>query len=108
EMGPVATGLGEVFHYLVVGKGDDPPSLTELTTLQDWVIAPQLRQVPGVAEVNTWGGLVKQFEVVVEPAKLIQYDLTLDDVAAALSKNNASVGGGQVTRGGESMLVQGV
>lgn len=108
EMGPVATGLGEVFHYLVVGKGDTPASLTELTTIQDWIIAPQLRQVRGVAEVNTWGGLVKQYEVVVEPSRLIKYELTLDELAAALAKNNASVGGGQVTRGGESMLVQGV
>jgi len=108
EMGPVATGLGEVFHYLVVGKGDTPASLTELTTIQDWIIAPQLRQVRGVAEVNTWGGRVKQYEVIVEPARLIKYDLTLDELADALARNNASVGGGQVTRGGESMLVQGV
>jgi cobalt-zinc-cadmium resistance protein CzcA len=108
EMGPVATGLGEVFHYLVVGKGDKPASLTELTTAQDWIIAPQLRQVRGVAEVNTWGGHVKQFEVVVEPSRLIKYALTLDEISEALAKNNASVGGGQVTRGGESMLVHGV
>ena len=108
EMGPVATGLGEVFHYLVIGKGESPASLTELTTVQDWIIAPQLRQVPGVAEVNTWGGLVKQLEVIVEPSQLIKYDLTLDDLAEALAGNNASVGGGQVTRGGESMMVQGL
>lgn len=108
EMGPVATGLGEVFHYLIVGKGDKPASLTELTTAQDWIIAPQLRQVRGVAEVNTWGGLVKQFEVIIEPSRLVKYGLTIDEVAQALTQNNASVGGGQVTRGGESMLVQGV
>jgi cobalt-zinc-cadmium resistance protein CzcA len=108
EMGPVATGLGEVFHYLVVGKGEDPASLTELTTIHDWLIAPQLRHVRGVAEVNTWGGLVKQYEVIVEPSHLIKYDLTLDEVADALALNNASVGGGQVTRGGESMMVQGL
>jgi cobalt-zinc-cadmium resistance protein CzcA len=108
EMGPVATGLGEVFHYLVIGKGDTPATLTELTTAQDWIIAPQLKQVRGVAEVNTWGGLVKQFEVIVEPARLIKYGLTFDELAEALARNNASVGGGQVTRGGESMLVHGV
>jgi len=108
EMGPVATGLGEVFHYLVIGKGDEPASLTELTTVQDWIIAPQLRQVPGVAEVNTWGGLTKQYEVVFEPANLIKFDLTLDDVAEALAQNNASIGGGQITRGGESVLVHGI
>jgi heavy metal efflux system protein len=108
EMGPVATGLGEVFHYLVVGKGDTPASLTELTTVQNWIIAPQLLQVAGVAEVNTWGGLVKQYEVIVEPSQLIKYDLTMDDLTEALEQNNASVGGGQVTRGGESMMVQGL
>ncbi len=108
EMGPVATGLGEVFHYLIVGKGEKPATLTELTTAQDWIIAPQLRQVRGVAEVNTWGGMVKQFEVIVEPSRLIKYALTIDELAEALAKNNASVGGGQVTRGGESMLVHGV
>lgn len=108
EMGPVATGLGEVFHYLVVGKGDSPASLTELTTIQNWIIAPQLRQVRGVAEVNTWGGRAKQYEVVVDPSRLIEYGLTLDTLADALAQNNASVGGGQITRGGESMLVQGV
>ncbi|MCI0629197.1 MAG: CusA/CzcA family heavy metal efflux RND transporter [Phycisphaerales bacterium] len=108
EMGPVATGLGEVFHYLVVGTGNPPATLTELTTAQEWIIAPQLRQVPGVAEVNTWGGLVKQYEVIVEPSRLITYNLTLDELAEALARNNASVGGGQVTRGGESMMVQGL
>ena len=108
EMGPVATGLGEVFHYIVYGTGDNPASLTELATVQDWIIAPQLRQVRGVAEVNTWGGLVKQYEVIVDPSRLIKFDLTLDHLAEALAKNNTNVGGGQITRGGESMLVQGV
>lgn len=108
EMGPVATGLGEVFHYLVVGKGENPATLTELTTVQDWIIAPQLRQVSGVAEINTWGGRVKQFEVVFDPAQLIKYHLTYDELAEALSRNNASVGGGYVTRGGESVVVRGV
>jgi cobalt-zinc-cadmium resistance protein CzcA len=108
ELGPVATGLGEVFHYIVVGKGDNPASLTELTTTQEWVIAPQLRQVPGVAEVNTWGGLRKQYEVVFDPARLIKFNLTVDELIDALARNNASVGGGQITRGGESTLVQGI
>ncbi|MFG0245289.1 MAG: efflux RND transporter permease subunit [Phycisphaerales bacterium JB052] len=108
QMGPVATGLGEVFHYIVTGKGENPANLTELTTLHEWVIEPQLRQVPGVAEINTWGGRRKQYEVVVDPTRLIEYGLTLDDVAEALQKNNKSVGGGQITRGGESTLVHGV
>ncbi|MFT5425010.1 MAG: cobalt-zinc-cadmium resistance protein CzcA [Phycisphaerales bacterium] len=108
EMGPVATGLGEVFHYIVTGTGPNPPSLTELTTLQEWVIEPQLRQVPGVAEINTWGGRRKQYEVVIDPTRLIEYALTIDEVADALRKNNQSVGGGQITRAGESTLVHGV
>ncbi len=108
SMGPLATGLGEVFHYIVTGKGENPASLTELTTLHEWVIEPQLRQVPGVAEINTWGGRRKQFEVVVDPTRLIKYSMTMDDVADALRKNNQSVGGGLITRAGESTLVHGV
>lgn len=106
-MGPVATGLGEVFHYIVTGRGEHPASLTELTTVQEWMIEPALRQVPGVAEINTWGGRRKQYEVVVEPSRLIKYGLTLDAVAQALRLNNISVGGGQITRAGESTLVHG-
>ncbi len=108
ELGPVATALGEVFHYIVTGAGDNPPTLAELTTLQNWVIRPQLATVPGVAEVNTWGGRVRQLQVVVEPARLIQYDLTLDDVVDALRSNNLSVGGGIIARAGEASVVQGV
>ena len=107
-LGPVSTGLGEVFHYIVSGSGPDAPSLTELTTIQEWVIEPQLRQVPGVAEINTWGGRRKQFEVVIDPSRLIGYGLTVDDVSQALLRNNQSVGGGQITRAGESTLVHGV
>ena len=104
-MGPVATGLGEVYHYLVTS---DVYNLTELRTLEDWVIRPRLRRVPGVAEINSWGGLAKQFEVMIEPRKLAKYRLTLDDVSRALRENNANVGGGYVTTAGESSLVQGV
>ncbi|MBV8128404.1 MAG: efflux RND transporter permease subunit, partial [Planctomycetaceae bacterium] len=104
-MGPVATGLGEVYHYLVTS---DVYNLTELRTLQDCVIRPRLRRVPGVAEINSWGGLAKQFEVRIEPRKLAKYTLTLDDVSRALRENNANVGGGYVTTAGESSLVQGV
>ncbi len=104
-MGPVATGLGEVYHYLVTS---DVYNLTELRTLEDWVIRPRLRRVPGVAEINSWGGLAKQFEVRVEPRTLAKYRLTLDDVVRALRENNANVGGGYVTTAGESSLVQGI
>ncbi len=81
SLGPVATGLGEVFHYLVTSE---TRSLEELRTLHDWVIAPQLRSVPGVAEVNAWGGKEKQWHVVVDPRRLQQFDLSLGDVYRAL------------------------
>src|SRR5690606_17638922 len=108
ELGPVATALGEVFHYIVTGTGANPPTLTELTTLHHWVIRPQLATVPGVAQVNTWGGRVRQLQVIVEPARLIQYELTLDHVIEALRSNNLSVGGGTISRAGEAAVVQGV
>ena len=105
SLGPVATGLGEVFHYLVKSK---TRSLEELRTLHDWVIAPQLRSVPGVAEVNAWGGRKKQWHVVVDPRRLQQFDLSLGDLYRALEANNANVGGGVIERAGTSTLVVGV
>jgi cobalt-zinc-cadmium resistance protein CzcA len=104
-MGPVATGLGEVYHYFL---SSDVYDLTELRTLQDWVVRPRLRRVPGVAEVNSWGGLAKQFEVRADPTKLAKYKLTLDDLIQALAENNKNVGGGYVVRADESSLIQGV
>ncbi|MCC6156244.1 MAG: efflux RND transporter permease subunit, partial [Candidatus Hydrogenedentes bacterium] len=82
-------------------------SLTDLRTIQDWIIKPQLRSVAGTAEVNSWGGLERQFQVVVDPVRLLKYDVTLLDVMEALRNNNATVGGGVITRAGESLLVQG-
>src|SRR5512145_308789 len=105
SLGPVATGLGEVFHYLVKSE---TRSLEDLRTLHDWVIAPQLRSVPGVAEVNAWGGREKQWHVVVDPRRLQQFDLSIGDVYRALEANNANVGGGVVERGGSATLVVGV
>jgi cobalt-zinc-cadmium resistance protein CzcA len=107
QLGPIATGLGEVFHY-VVRSTDGKRTPTELRVLQDWVVKPQLRKVPGVAEVNTWGGFEKQFHVVVETDRLIKYRLTFEDLVEALQANNQNVGGGQIVRGGESLLVHGV
>jgi len=104
-MGPVATGLGEVYHYFLSSQVYD---LTELRSLQDWVVRPRLRRVPGVAEINAWGGLAKQFEVRAEPSKLAKYKLTLDEVILALEENNKNVGGGYVVRADESSLIQGV
>ena len=107
KLGPIATGLGEVFHYTI--RSTDPDrSIEELRTLHDWVIKPELRKVSGVAEVNSWGGLERQFHVVVDPTKLIEFGFTLSDVMGALESNNSNVGGGQITRAGESTVVRGI
>ncbi len=104
-LGPVATGLGEVFHYVLTSQAH---SLTELRSIQDWIIKPQLRSVSGVAELNSWGGLERQYQVLVDPDKLLKHGLTLLDVFEALRRNNANVGGGVLTRAGGVLLVQGV
>jgi cobalt-zinc-cadmium resistance protein CzcA len=105
EMGPVSTGLGEIYHYVVAGENH---TLQELTTLHDWVIKPRLKSVAGVAEVNTWGGKRKQYQVLVDPVRLVKYNFTLDDVFLALATNNLNVGGGYIVQAGELHLVQGV
>ncbi|OGF04737.1 MAG: cation transporter [Candidatus Eisenbacteria bacterium RBG_16_71_46] len=105
QLGPVATGLGEVFHYLVTGAGK---SLAELRTVHTWVVKPQMRSVRGVAEVNTWGGDERQFHVVVDPLSLSKHGLTLSQLIEALERNNANVGGGSLDRAGQSRLIQGV
>jgi heavy metal efflux system protein len=104
KLGPVATGLGEVFHYLV--RGELP--LSELRAIHDWTIRPQLRSVPGVAEVNAWGGDERQFHVVVDPAQLHARAVTLNDVITSLETNNANVGGGLLDQAGESSLIHGI
>jgi cobalt-zinc-cadmium resistance protein CzcA len=105
ELGVVATGLGEVFHYVLIPEGKD---LTEARTLQDWVIKPALRSVPGTAEVNSWGGLKKQYQVRVDPSLLIKYGLTLDQIVAAVPANNFNIGGGYLNQSGDMLVVQGV
>ncbi len=107
KLGPIATGLGEVFHYVLRSENPDR-SLEELRTLHDWVVKPELRKVSGVAEVNSWGGYEKQYHVVISPAALLKYDLTLGEVFEALETNNQNVGGGVLTSGGQSRLVRGV
>lgn len=107
ELGPISTGLGEVFHY-VVRSDNTNRTLAELRELHDWVVKPQLRQVRGVAEVNSWGGFEKQYHVVAEPERLVKYGLTLEELMEALQGNNQNVGGGQVVRSGESLLVHGI
>jgi cobalt-zinc-cadmium resistance protein CzcA len=103
ELGPVSTGLGEVFQYTL---RSDRHSLTELRTLQDWVVAPRLRALPGVTEVNGFGGRVRQVDVVVQPQRLLAYDLTLGAVLDGLRDGNANAGGGFLERGGEQTWVR--
>ncbi|BCR04892.1 cation transporter [Desulfuromonas versatilis] len=105
ELGPVATGLGEVFHYLITAKDK---TLAELRTLHDWVMKPQMRSVSGVAEVNTWGGDERRIEIVVDPQELANRGMTLDQLIEAVEQGNLNVGGGTLDRAGESSLVQGV
>jgi cobalt-zinc-cadmium resistance protein CzcA len=105
KMGPVATGLGEVFHYVVTGAGND---VTELRTIHDWVIKPKLRTVPGVAEVNSWGGYEKQYQVRIDPNLLVKHGLTYEEVLRAVEENNRNVGGGNIRSAGQALTVQGV
>jgi len=107
SLGPIATGLGEVFHY-VLRSPDSSLTLTELRTIHDWIIKPELRRVPGVAEVNSWGGYEKQHQVVVDPNALIAYHLTLQDIVRALKENNRNAGGGRVVVSGDALLLHGV
>ncbi len=103
-LGPVATGLGEVFHYVVTS---DRADITELRTVQDWILEPALRTVPGVAEVNSWGGNEKQYQVRVDPARLVRYGLLFDEVVTALTANNVNAGGGSIASQGSMLLIQG-
>jgi len=116
QMGPVSTGLGEVFHYVLTYEGYDfsqlpeeerVEKLTELRTIHDWVVKPQLRSVPGVAEINSWGGYEKQYQIRLDPEGLIKHGLTFDDVVEAAEENNRNVGGGNITDGTRMLLVHG-
>lgn len=107
QLGPLSTGLGEVLHYVM--RSEDPDrTLTEIREIHDWVVKPELLKVSGVAEVNSWGGFEKQYQVVVRPDALIKHALTLGDVEQALRRNNENAGGGILRRGGEALLVHGL
>ncbi len=105
-MGPIATGLGEIFMYTVTAAPGSGHSATDLRTIHDWVVRPQLRQTPGVVEVNTVGGLVREIHVTPDPARLQAYGLTLQDVVHALSRNNDNVGAGYIERNGAQYLIR--
>jgi heavy metal efflux system protein len=105
EIGPISTGLGEIFQYTIESPQRD---LMELRTLQDWVVRPPLRTVPGVAEVNTLGGYEKQYQVLVRPDALVKYDLTLRQVFEAVAANNVNKGGGYLVKAAEQLVIRGV
>ena len=111
-LGPISTGLGEIFMWSVDAEGGAKKpdgaeyTTTDLREIQDWVIRPQLRMVKGVTEINTVGGYVKQFHVVPYPEKMIAFGLTLTDLMTALERNNLNVGAGYIERSGEQYLIR--
>lgn len=111
-MGPISTGLGEIVMWTVEAKpgalnaAGEPYSATELREIQDWIVKPQLRNVSGVTEINTIGGYNKEFLVAPRPEKLVAYDVTWQEVAASIEKNNANIGAGYIERRGEQYLVR--
>lgn len=112
-LGPVSTGLGEVYQYTLDGPMDGQRALSESElmerrVIQDWVVRPLLRGIPGVAEINSQGGYVRQFQVLADPAKLYHYQITLGEVLRALEKNNANAGGGVLNQQSEQYLVRGL
>jgi cobalt-zinc-cadmium resistance protein CzcA len=112
-LGPVSTGLGEVYQYTLVHPDDGNRQLTdselmERRVIQDWVLRPMLRSIPGVAEINSMGGLERQFQVLVNPDRLRHYRLTLREVLESIERNNANSGGGLLRSSAEQYLIRGV
>ncbi len=105
KLGPTSTGLGEIFQYTVES---DTLSPMELRAIQDFLITPQLKPIKGVNEVNSFGGFVRQYQVLVNPDALIKYGLTLRDVVEAIEKNNANAAGGFIVRGSEQTYIRGI
>ncbi|MEN5312663.1 CusA/CzcA family heavy metal efflux RND transporter [Pseudomonas koreensis] len=111
-MGPISTGLGEIFLWTVEAQEgalkEDGTAYTptDLRVIQDWIIKPQLRNVPGVAEINTIGGFAKEYQIAPDPKRLAAYKLTLTDLITALERNNANVGAGYIERSGEQLLIR--
>jgi cobalt-zinc-cadmium resistance protein CzcA len=105
EMGPISTGLGEIYQYTVETTGND---LREARTIQDWVVKPVLRTVAGVAEVNSLGGFEKQYEVLIRPNALLKYGLILRQVQESVAANNQNRGGGYIVKNAEQFAVRGI
>ncbi len=104
QLGPISTALGEIYQYVVKGDGY---SLTELRTIQDWIIAPQLKTIKGVTEINSFGGFVKQYEVIVSPGKLRAYRIGLKEVMDAIAANNSVAGGNYLEHNREQYIIRG-
>ena len=111
-MGPIATGLGEIFLWTIeatpgaANAEGQPYTGMDLRTIQDWIVRPQLKTVPGVADVNTIGGYTKQFHVTPHPDKLMAFGLSFRDILDALARNNTNVGAGYIERNGEQYLIR--
>ncbi|HLF15505.1 MAG TPA: efflux RND transporter permease subunit [Bacteroidota bacterium] len=105
SMGPVTTGMGEIYQYFLESDSLD---IMDLRTIQDWVVKPQLRTVQGVTEVNSFGGLVKQYQVLVHPDRLLSYDVTLDDVFRAVQENSSVSGGNFLEHASEQYIIRGI
>ncbi len=112
-MGPIGTAMGEIYQYTLEGKMPADPQqklayLTDLRTIQEWIVTPQLKSVAGVNEINSFGGYLKQYQVIVSPEKLVKYAVTADDVYAAIGSNNENIGGNLLERGSDQYIVRGV
>ncbi|WP_136416090.1 CusA/CzcA family heavy metal efflux RND transporter [Herbaspirillum sp. ST 5-3] len=111
-MGPISTGLGEIYLWTVEAKegakkpDGSPYTPTDLREIQDWIIKPQLRNVPGVTEINSIGGFAKEYQVAPIPEKLASYGLTLQDIVTALDRNNSNTGAGYIEKRGEQLLIR--
>lgn len=108
-MGPITTGLGEIYQYILDTKPgyDSVYSVMDLRSIQDWIVKRQLSGIPGVVEVNTWGGYLKEYEVAINPERLRAMNTTVIEVFDALEKNNAVVGGGYIEKGNQSYFIRG-
>jgi len=108
-MGPISTGLGEIYQYVIDVKPgfEDQYSITDLRTIQDWVVRRQLSGIEGVVEVNTWGGFLKQYEVAINPERLKAVQVSLNQVYDALKKNNSIAGGSYIEKTNESFFIRG-
>ncbi|MBT8260177.1 MAG: efflux RND transporter permease subunit, partial [Bacteroidia bacterium] len=109
EMGPITTGLGEIYQYILDVKPgfENKYTTTELRTIQDWIVKRQLSGIPGVVEVNTWGGFLKQYEVSGNPQKLVSMNITMSEIFESLEKNNSVAGGGYIEKSNEAYFIRG-